>query len=217
MEIIVKRYSEDPNKYWSLIEGFRKQSFIDGNKSLSYDKYDPDAEGVETWMCFMPVEEWQEYTKPDGEKKRRLVKYDKLISISAAEPSHYTNDPKVSVRVCRYHILNGYRHTHCGLIMGEHQIKWAREKGYQILYITHDIRNKAINSLYQRRRQMTDKAFKEHLKGEWYSNLQLETNILFKTDTTLQYVYIIRLQNDEFVWRPKSDYIIQRKHDGQIK
>ena len=192
----VKIYSENPNEYWPLIEKFRQQSFKEGNNSISYDKYDPDNKDIETWMCF---------------------KDDKLISISAAEKSHYTNDPDIAVRVCRYHILKKHRFSHCGLIMGEHQIKWAREKGYQILYITHDIRNKAINSLYQRRRQMTDKAFKEHLKGEWYSNLQLETNILFKTDTTLQYVYIIRLQNDEFVWRPKSDYIIQRKHDGQIK
>ena len=190
----VKRYSEDPNKYWPLIEKFRQQTFKEGNKSLSYDKYDPDNESIETWMCF---------------------KDNKLISISAAEKSHYTNDPDIAVRVCRYHILKEHRFTHCGLIMGEHQIKWARERGYKILYITHDIKNKAINNLYQRRKQMTDKAFKEHINGEWYTKLQVEKSFLFKTGDMLQYVYSIRLQGD-YDWQPKSEYILEREHDGQI-
>ena len=190
----VKRYSEDPNKYWPLIEKFRQQTFKEGNKSISYDKYDPDNKDIETWMCF---------------------KDDKLISISAAERSHYTNDPDIAVRVCRYHILKEHRFTHCGLIMGEHQIKWAREKGFKILYITHDIKNKAINNLYQRRKQMTDKAFKEHINGEWYTSLQVEKKFLFTTGKMLQYVYSIRLQGD-YDWQPKSDYIVEREHDGQI-
>ena len=116
-------------------------------------------------MCYKYVEEWEQYTKPSGKVKERLNKYNKLISISAAEKSQYTNDPDIAVRVCRYHILDGYRFSHCGLIMGEHQIKWAREKGYKILYITHDIN---------------------------------------------------RLQGD-YDWQPKSDYIVERKHDGKIK
>ena len=190
----VKRYSENPNEYWPLIERFRQQTFDEGNRSLSYDKYDPDNKNIETWMCF---------------------KDNKLISISAAERSHYTNDPDIAVRVCRYHILKKHRFTHCGLIMGEHQIKWAREKGFKILYITHDIKNKAINNLYQRRKQMTDKAFKEHINGEWYTKLQVEKNFLFKTGDMLQYVYSIRLQ-ENYDWQPKSEYIIERKHNGQI-
>ena len=190
----VKRYSENPNEYWPLIERFRQQTFKEGNKSISYEKYDPDNKDIETWMCFK-----------DGE----------LISISAAEKSHYTNDPDIAVRVCRYHILKEHRFSHCGLIMGEHQIKWAREKGFKILYITHDIKNKAINNLYQRRKQMTDKAFKEHINGEWYTKLQVEKSFLFKTGDMLQYVYSIRLQGD-YDWQPKSDYILEREHDGQI-
>ena len=190
----VKRYSENPNEYWPLIERFRQQTFDEGNRSLSYDKYDPDNKNIETWMCF---------------------KDNKLILISAAERSHYTNDPDIAVRVCRYHILKKHRFTHCGLIMGEHQIKWAREKGFKILYITHDIKNKAINNLYQRRKQMTDKAFKEHINGEWYTKLQVEKNFLFKTGDMLQYVYSIRLQ-ENYDWQPKSEYIIERKHNGQI-
>ena len=190
----VKRYSENPNEYWPLIERFRQQTFDEGNRSLSYDKYDPDNKDIETWMCF---------------------KDNKLISISAGEKSHYTNDPDIAIRICRYHILKDYRFSHCGLIMGEHQIKWARDKGFKILYITHDIKNKAINNLYQRRKQMTDKAFKEHINGEWYTKLQVEKNFLFKTGDMLQYVYSIRLQGD-YNWQPKSKYIVERKHDGKI-
>ena len=144
-------------------------------------------------------------------------KDDKLISISVGEKSHYTNDPDIALRVCRYHILKGYRFSHCGLIKVEHQIKWAREKGYQILYVTHDIKKRAINSLYQRRKKMTDKAFKEHINGEWYTKLQLEKKFLFKIGEMLQYVYSIRLQDDNFKWQPKSKFIIEREHDGQIK
>lgn len=192
--MVVKRYSENPNKYWPLIERFRQQTFKEGNKSISYDKYNPDNKDIETWMCF---------------------KNDELISISAAERSHYTNDPDIAVRVCRYHILKEHRFSHCGLIMGEHQIKWAREKRFKILYVTHDIKNKAINNLYQRKKQMTDKAFKEHINGEWYTSLQVEKSFLFKTGNMLQYVYSIRLQGD-YDWQPKSDYILEREHNGQI-
>ncbi len=192
--MIVKRYSEDPNKYWPMIERFRLQTFKEGNDSLTYKKYNPDNPEIETWMSF---------------------KDDKLISISAAESSHYTNDPDIAVRVCRYHILKEFRHTHCGLIMAEHQIKWAREKGFKILYITHDIKNKAINNLYQRKKKMTDKGFKKFTTGEWWTKLQLEKSFLFTTGKMLQYVYSIRLQGD-YDWQPVSDFIIKREHDGQI-
>jgi len=192
--MIVKRYSEDPNKYWPMIERFRLQTFKEGNDSLTYKKYNPDNPEIETWMSF---------------------KDNKLISISAAESSHYTNDPDIAVRVCRYHILKEFRHTHCGLIMAEHQIKWAREKGFKILYITHDIKNKAINNLYQRKKKMTDKEFKKFTTGEWWTKLQLEKSFLFTTGKMLQYVYSIRLQGD-YDWQPVSDFIIKRKHDGQI-
>jgi len=192
--MIVKRYSEDPNTYWSLIEKFRLQTFKEGNDSLTYKKYDPENPDIETWMCF---------------------KDDKLISISAAERSHYTNDKDTAVRVCRYHILKQFRHTHCGLIMAEHQINWAREQGFKILYITHDINNRAINKLYQRKKKMTDKAFKKFTTGEWWNKLKLERNFLFTTGKMLQYVYSIKLQED-YNWQPQSNYIIERKHDGQI-
>ena len=139
----VKRYSENPNKYWSDIEKFRKQTFVEGNNSLSHEKYDPD----------------------------------------------------IAVRVCRYHILDGYRFSHCGLIMGEHQIKWAREKGYKILYITHDINNITINKLYQRRKVMTVPSFKEHTKKDLMKMFDMQTLNNPVTDIIDSY-YIAKVGNE---------------------
>jgi hypothetical protein len=194
-DIIVKKYSDNPDAYWFLIEQFREQTFKEGNESIQFNKYDPDDENIETWLSF---------------------KDNQLISISAAERSHYTNDPNIAVRICRYHILKEHRFTHCGLIMGEHQIQWARENNFEILYVTHDITKRAINALYQRRKKMTVPSFNQHTKGEWYNSLKLERDFLFKTGDMLQYVYSIRLQDPNYVWKPKSEYIIQRTHDGKI-
>lgn len=193
--ITVKIYSENPDKYRPLIDQFRSKALSEGNQSLSHKKYNPDDPNIETWLSF---------------------KDDQLISISAAEKSHYTNDPEIAVRVCRYHILKDYRFTHCGLIMADYQIKWARKLGYQILYITHDITNITINMLYQRRKKMTIGSFEQHTKGEWYTKLTLEKEFLFLTGKMLQYVYSIRLQDPNYVWKPISKHIVERKHDGKI-
>lgn len=185
--ISIYRYSTQPVRFRQDIIKFIEQTHREGNSSLRPDKYHPDDPEIETWLSYL-----------DG----------KLISISAAERSHYTNDPDIAVRVCRYHILKDYRFTHCGLRMGEHQIAWAREQGYQILYVTHNVENRAINALYQRRRRMTVPSFREWTQGEWYNNLQLERDFLFKTGDMLQFVYSIRLQDPDFNWQPRSEHIV---------
>jgi GNAT superfamily N-acetyltransferase len=186
--ILIYRYKEHPVQYRQDVLKFAEQSLKEGNDSIDPQKYHPDDPNIETWLSYL-----------DG----------KLISISAAERSTYTNDPDIAVRVCRYHILKDYRFTHCGLRMGEHQIKWAREEGYQILYVTHNIKNRAINALYQRKKKMTVPSFKEWTQGEWYNSLQLEKDFLFKTGDMLQYIYSIRLQDPEFIWKPTSNFIVK--------
>jgi hypothetical protein len=187
--IVIKQYSEDPDAYRDHIWRFVRQTRLEGNDSIRTTNYDPDDPLIETWMCFLD---------------------NQLISISAAEASHYTNDPAIAVRVCRYHILKEFRFTHCGLRMGELQIPWARKKGYQILYITHDVNNKAINALYQRKKRMTVSSFKEFVTTEWYTTLELEKDFYFKTGDILQYVYSIRLQDPAFVWKPESKFIVYK-------
>ena len=194
--LYIKKYSDNPDQYRSSIEIFRKKTFQEGNESISYKKYDPDDQNIETWMVFNENND--------------------LISKSAGEKSHYTNDPDIALRICRYHILKPFRRTHCGLMMGEDQIKWAREQGYQILYVTNDINNKALNDLYQRKRKMPLETFKKWTEGEWYKKLQLEKNFLFKTGPMYQYVYSIRLFDPNFIWEPTSDHIVYETHNGNI-
>jgi hypothetical protein len=93
--------------------------------------------------------------------------------------------------------------------MADLQIQWARENGFEILYITHDVNNKAINALYQRKKRMTVETFKEFTNTEWYQSLQLEKDFYFKTGNIKQYVYTIRLNDPNFVWNPESEYIIR--------
>jgi len=188
LNILIKQYSEDPEYYRDLIYPFIRQTRLEGNDSIRTTNYNPDNDNNETWMCFLD---------------------NKLISISVVESSHYTNDPKIAARVCRYHILKDYRFTHCGLRMADLQIQWARENGFEILYITHDVNNKAINALYQRKKRMTVETFREFTNTEWYQSLQLEKDFYFKTGNIKQYVYTIRLNDPNFVWEPESDYIIR--------
>ncbi|MDA9993390.1 hypothetical protein N9E09_01875 [bacterium] len=192
--ILIKQYSEDPEYYRDLIYPFIRKSRLEGNDSIRTTNYNPDDPNIETWMCFI-----------EG----------KLISISAVEQSHYTNDPDVAARVCRYHILKDYRFTHCGLRMADLQIDWARKNKFEILYITHDVNNRAINALYQRKKRMTVESFKQFTNTEWYKNLQLETDFLFKTGDMLQYVYSIRLNNSNFIWQPESKFIT-RNFDASL-
>lgn len=191
--IVIKQYSENPEKYRDKIYNFIRQSRLEGNDSIKTTNYNPDDPNTETWLCFLD---------------------DKLISMSVAERSHYTNDPDIAVRICRYHILKEHRFTHCGLKMGALQIPWARSQGFQILYITHDINNKAINALYQRKKRMNVASFKEHITGEWYTNLELEKDFYFKTGNILQYVYSIKLQDSNFIWKPDSSYIVRGNHEN---
>lgn len=195
-DIIVKIYSDDPEYYRDLIYLFIRQSRLEGNDSITTTNYNPDDPNIETWMCFLG---------------------DKLISISVAEKSHYTNDPDIAVRICRYHILKEYRFTHCGLKMGARQIQWARDKKFQILYITHNIQNKAINALYQRKKKIPVASFNEYINDEWYTKLTLETDFLFKTGDMLQFVYSIRLQDPSFAWSPVSKHITREFDESIIK
>ena len=191
-ELIVKVYDES---YEDQIEEFRQETFKEGNDSLSYSKYNPNNPDIKTWMVFAG---------------------DKLISISAVEPSHYTGDPETAARVCRYHILKPWRHTHCGLMVADHQINWARENGYKILYITVYVKNRAINALYQRKKQMIDPDFKKWTQTEWYTNLKLEPDCLFKVSPKsdhLQYFYTINLQDSNYKWKPKLN-VVYYDHNG---
>lgn len=184
------------------VEAFRELSFREGNDSLAYDKYDPDNINGQSFLNYV-----------DGE----------LASLSVIEASHYTGDPEVAARGCRLHIATKFRPAWLGLLHAPKQIEWAKNNGFKIFFFTHDIRNRAINAMYQKRRfgaAMTplQKQMEWMWTSDWYQDLKTDNRLLFQVDPRsdlLQYVYYWTLE-DGFVWAPPSN-VVWYEHDGRIK
>lgn len=197
MNVIIKEYNDNLR---NELEAFRRQTIKEGNTSLTSDKFNPEDLNGKIWCAYIDSE---------------------LASISVAEKSHYTGDPDIAVRICRYHILKKYRHSHCGFKMLPYQINWAREQKFKILYWTHDIHNRPLNALYQHKRRMTDPESKKYFEAEWYKQLKTDYRWLFKVsndprDKFYQYVYYIDLQNEDYVWVPNK-CVTWYNHNGNIK
>lgn len=194
-DVSVREYTpEDRN----LIEDFRQKTFDEGNDSLTPQKYNPDTIDGQTWMTFVG---------------------DELASISVVERSHYTNDPEIAGRICRYHILKKFRHSNAGFRMLEHQCQWAKDQGMKVLYWTHNVNNKALNAMYQHKKKMPmrGKAV-PYFMTETYRAFQIQPNMIFKVSPKsdlLQYVYA-NILDENYVWEPKSPTIIYIQHDGEI-
>lgn len=189
-EIIVK-YTHDRR---ADLERFRQQTFVEGNNSLHPDRFNPDTLQGQIWMAYVD---------------------DIVVSISAAEVSHYSNESDV-IRKCRYHILKKYRHGRYGFKFLSEMVTWCQLNGYKLLYWTHDIHNTPLNALYQRRRTYafsTD----NHWFRQWpFSELTFEKNMLFKTGDMLQFVYSIKIDKN-FTWHPATNkHIIYCDHFGDV-
>ena len=184
----IRTYTPDKR---SEIESFRELSFKEGNDSISYEKYDPDNIDGETWMVYVNNE---------------------LACISVAEASHYTSDPKVDARICRLHIAKKFRPAWLGIPILPYQIEWAKEKGFKVLYFTHDIKARAINAMYQHKKfgaaiTPLQKKIKEMWYSDWYRALKTDDRYYFQVDDRielLQYIYYWTLE-DGYIWRPKSN------------
>lgn len=184
----IRTYTPDKR---SEIESFRELSFKEGNDSISYEKYDPDNIDGETWMVYVNNE---------------------LACISVAEASHYTSDPKVAARICRLHIAKKFRPAWLGIPILPYQIEWAKEKGFKVLYFTHDIKARAINAMYQHKKfgaaiTPLQKKIKEMWYSDWYRALKTDDRYYFQVDDRielLQYIYYWTLE-DGYTWHPKSN------------
>ena len=169
-----------------LIESFRRQTFKEGNNSLRRDKYNPDTVDGKTWMTFVG---------------------DDLAAISVCEAGHYTGDPLISARICRYHILKKHRHCNAGFRMLAHQVKWAKQKGFKVIYWTSDITHRSLNALYQNQKIQPGK--ESFFKSDLYRSFKLQKDFLFKVSPKsdlLQYIYSKTLQ-DGYNWVPKANVI----------
>lgn len=175
------------------VELFRTKTFSEGNQSLDHRKFDPDALQGRIWLAY-----------DQGQ----------LVSLSAAEVSHYTGEHDV-LRKCRYHILRSHRHGRYGFQFLQRMVTWGAEQGFKLLYWTHDVNNAPLNALYQRRKRY---AFSDDVSwfDQWpYTELQFQKDMLFKTGDMLQFVYAIYMDKS-FAWRPSAGgHIYYYQHDGR--
>ena len=155
-----------------LIEKFRMLAKREGNEALAGDKYDPDTVNGQTWMTFIG---------------------DDLASVSVVERSHYTGDPEIAGRICRYHILKKYRHSNAGFRMLPDQVQWAKDNGLKVLYWTHNVNNKALNAMYQGKKRMGMRGESvPYFMTDTYRAFKLQPDMIFKVSEKsdfLQYVY----------------------------
>lgn len=141
----------------------------------------------------------------------------KVVSISYAQRSFITDTPE-SIRKCRYHILRKYRRGRFGFKMMKKQIAWAREKGFKHYYWTHDVKDKAINELFQHKRTygLGDND-NQYFNDPDFLNLKLETGMVFR-DTPksdmIQFIYSYYI-DPNYVWQPTKS-IIKYNHNGII-
>jgi hypothetical protein len=193
--VSVREYS---SKDRDLIEKFRMLAKREGNDALASDKYDPDTVDGQTWMTFVE---------------------DELASVSVVERSHYTGDPDISGRICRYHILKKFRHSNAGFRMLPDQVQWAKNNGLKVLYWTHNVDNKALNAMYQGKKKMGMRG-KEvpYFMTDTYRAFKLQPDMIFKVSEKsdfLQYVYA-NILDENYVWRPDCKTILYHLHNGTI-
>lgn len=181
-----------------LIEKFRMLAKREGNEALAGDKYDPDTVNGQTWMTFIG---------------------DDLASVSVVERSHYTGDPDIAGRICRYHILKKFRHSNAGFRMLPNQVQWAKDNGLKVLYWTHNVNNKALNAMYQGKKRMGMRG-KEvpYFMTDTYRAFKLQPDMIFKVSEKsdfLQYVYANILE-EGYTWRPNYKTMLYHPHNGDI-
>lgn len=193
--ITVREYNSNDR---NIIEKFRMLATREGNDALHTDKYDPDTIYGQTWLTFVE---------------------DELASISVVERSHYTGDPEIAGRICRYHILKKFRHSNAGFRMLPDQVEWAKKQNLKVLYWTHSVNNKALNALYQHKKTMPFRGEAvPYFMTDTYKAFKLQSDMIFKVSKKsdfLQYVYANTLE-ENFVWRPQHPTIIYYPHDGEI-
>lgn len=194
-DVSVRRYNyKDRN----LIEKFRMLASREGNDALHTSKYDPDTIDGQTWMTFVG---------------------DELASISVVERSHYTGDPDIAGRICRYHILKKFRHSNSGFRMLPDQVEWAKDNKLKVLYWTHNVNNKALNAMYQGKKKMGMRG-KEvpYFMTDTYRAFKLQPDMIFRVSEKsdfLQYVYANVLE-EGYTWRPNYKTILYYQHNGDI-
>ena len=184
-------------QYKNLVEDFLARAVLEGSsgtykkEKFNLDDLDPQSS---LWMAIVDNE---------------------VASISYAERSFITGTPE-SIRKCRYHILKKHRHGRYGFKMMKNQIAWAKENGFKHYYWTHDVKDKAINQLFQHKKKYVG-GDNSWFEDQDYKKLTLENDLVFhdspKSDM-IQFVYSYYIDKN-YKWKP-TKAIIWHKHDGII-
>ena len=139
-----------------------------------------------------------------------------VASISYAERSFITGTPE-SIRKCRYHILKKYRHGRYGFKLMKYQLDWAKDNGFKHYYWTHEVKDVAINKLFQHKKKYVG-GDNSWFADEDYKKMKLETDLVFhdspKSDM-IQFVYSYYI-DPNYKWKPKTA-VIWHQHTGQLE
>lgn len=193
--VYVKQYDISCRK---AIDEFIEIAISEGNDSYKTSNFHPDHIHGQTWLTFVD---------------------DELASISAVERSHYTGDPDVAGRICRYHILKKFRHSNAGFRMLVDQVQWAKDNHLKVLYWTHNVNNKALNALYQHKRTMPFRGESvPYFMTDTYKAFVIQPAMIFRVSAKsdlLQYVYANILE-DGYQWEPTHPTILYHEHNGDI-
>jgi hypothetical protein len=183
----IVKYTDD---WHEATENFRNQALSEGNDALISAKFQPGTTAGHLLLCVID---------------------NKVMSISLAEPSHYTGEPNTVCRICRYHILRKYRSNFlfCGFKMLRLHCEWADQNGYKIVYWTHNRDNIALNKLYQKKRKYAFGVDNNWFLSKPFNEFILAENIFFKASpnaNTLQYIYY-RKSDPDFNWEPTQSIV----------
>ena len=134
---------------------------------------------------------------------------DKVAGFCSYEPDTYMGTPDIAVRICRLHILKEYRHNQLGFYFWDHSLKKAKDDGFKIQYMTHDVNAKAMNALYEHKRHVPGHS-REPYNLDSFKRIKKETRFLFDVDPGsefMQNVYYVDVDNDDYKWTPKTNVI----------
>ena len=161
----------------------------EGNGEAFEGKYDPLTTPGETYVIVVDG-------RPAG-----------MVSV---EPSTYTGDPEIAARACRLHIIKEYRAKQLGFLLLDACYGYCQQQGYKVLYITHDVKARAMNAIYQKRKKSLFKgASKNFYFLPAWKKLTWNKEYIFKVDPRAefyQYIYHIILE-DGFHWKPATNVV----------
>jgi GNAT superfamily N-acetyltransferase len=176
----------------SAVELIQEQALEEGNTSITPDKYNVNTTHGTPMLITC---------------NSRYDKFDKIAGFCSYEPDTYMGTPDIAVRICRLHILKEFRHNQLGFYFWDHCLKKAKEDGYKIQYMTHDVNAKAMNALYAHKRYVPGHS-KEPYKLESFQRIKKEPRFLFDVDPGsgfLQNVYYVDVDKDGYKWIPKTN------------